>query len=69
MRTIVGAGGISIFLTGKEWNLLKDKSESFLRSSLDEPQKYTASQMYRKGILTAKKVKNDIQYKLNGKLD
>jgi hypothetical protein len=69
MRTIVGAGGISIFLTGKEWNLLKEKSEIFLRSSLDEMQKYTASQMHRKGILSAKKINNDTQYKLNGKLD
>lgn len=69
MRTIVGAGGISIFLTGKEWDLLKEKSDTFTRSTLDDAQKYTASQMHRKGILGAKKLNNDIQYKLNGKLD
>ena len=69
MRTIVGAGGISIFLTGKEWDLIQEKTETFLRSDLTDAQKYTASQMYRKGILTAKKVNEDIKYKLFSKLD
>lgn len=69
MRTIIGAGGISIFLTGKEWDLIKEKGETFLRSALDDTQKYTASQMHRKGLLTSKKVNNDTQYKLVNKLD
>jgi len=69
MRTIIGAGGISIFLTGKEWDLIQEKGETFLRSTLDDTQKYTASQMHRKGLLNSKKLNNDTQYKLINKLD
>jgi len=65
MRIITGVGGISLFLTNKEWDLLQEKSEVFMRSSLKEDEKYLASQMHRRGILTASRVDNDIKYKLN----
>lgn len=66
MKSIVGAGGITIFVNGKEWDLIDAKSESFLRSTLDDNEKYTASQMHRKGILSAKKINNDVRYTLSG---
>lgn len=65
MRTITGIGGISLFLNNKEWELIEEKSEVFVRSSLKDDQKYLASQMHRRGILTASRVDNDIKYKLN----
>ena len=65
MRTITGVGGISLFLNNKEWELIEEKSEVFVRSSLKDDQKYLASQMHRRGILTASRVDNDIKYKLN----
>lgn len=65
MRIITGVGGISLFLTNKEWELLQEKSEVFMRSSLKEDEKYLASQMHRRGILTASRVDNDVKYKLN----
>lgn len=65
MKIITGIGGISLFLNNKEWDLIQEKSEVFMRSSLKDDQKYLASQMHRRGILTASRVDGDIKYKLN----
>jgi len=67
MRILGLSNGLSIVVNNREWDFVHDTPYPICRSTLDESQKLMASQLYRRGILTAKKVNDDIQYVLNSK--
>lgn len=65
MRTVLTKSGLQVFVNNNEWDFINEQPAIFKRVDLDDREKYMASQLCRRGVLIAKKVDDEIIYKLN----
>lgn len=66
MKTILLNGGINVFVTNEEWDLISEyKDNPILRKKLSEREAVIADKLHKRGVLTIKKENKEVIYKLN----
>lgn len=65
MRMMLTKSGLQVFVNNNEWEFLDGQPDTFNRADLDDREKHIASQLYRRGVLIAKKINDEIVYKRN----
>lgn len=66
MKTILLNGGINVFVTNEEWDLISEYQDNpILRKKLSERETVIADKLHKRGVLKITRENNEVIYKLN----
>ena len=65
MKTILVSGGINVFVTNEEWDLIQKHEGSIDRKKLNEREVVVADKLHKRGVFRIFRENDNIFYKLN----
>lgn len=66
MKTILLNGGINVFVTNEEWDLISEYQDNpILRKKLSEREAVIADKLHKRGVLKITRENKEVIYKLN----